>query len=95
MELEVKRVLFLHVNKTLTENQLFNSLVDIANNHDVAVVMDRVPPEYFGRFRNWIDHLPSLDKLIHVKSGPISIHEKNTLEAIRAWLDRHAGERDS
>jgi hypothetical protein len=95
MELEVKRALFLHVNKRLTENQLFNSLVDIANNHDVAVVMDRVPPEYLARFRNWIHHLPSLDTLIHVKSGPISIKEKNTLEAIRVWLDRHSAERDS
>ncbi len=95
MELEVKRAVSLHVKKKLTESQLFNSLVDIANNHDVAVVMDRVPPEYLGRFRNWIDHLPSLDTLIHVKSGPISIQEKNTLEAIRDWLDHHAGKRDS
>ena len=95
MELEVKRALFLHVNKGLTENQLFNRPVDIAGDHQVELVMARIPPEYLAMFRNWVKQLPSPDTLINLKSGAISQHEKDTLGAVRDWLDRHPGDHDS
>ena len=39
MGLEVKRALFLHRKKSITEGQLFNKLIDIAIDGEVELVM--------------------------------------------------------
>jgi hypothetical protein len=93
MNWSVKRDLYLHREKGLSELQLFNQLVDIAASDTIEGVMTSIPPNYLARFRQWIDRiLPSLDTLINLKTGPLSEHEKATIRAIAEWLDRHPAE---
>jgi hypothetical protein len=95
MGLAVKRILSLHEKSGLSEAQLFNRLVDLAGQDGVDCVMADLPPEYLTRFRDWIDHLPSLDTLLNPKAGPISEREKVTIRAIRKWLDCYPGGREA
>lgn len=92
MRVEIKRALFLHNEKGLTEAQLFNKFVDIAAGGEVEQVMADIPPEHLSRFRDWICRLPSSDTLINLKTGPISEREKDAIESILDWLDRHPDE---
>ena len=48
MGLEVKRALFLHRNKSITEAQLFNKFIDIAIDGKVRVGDARIPAEYLS-----------------------------------------------
>jgi hypothetical protein len=89
MRLEMKRALRLHKDKGLTEAQLFNRFVDLAADGKVEQVMADIPLEHSVRFREWVYRLPSTDVLINLKTGPISKREKDAIEAIRDWLDRH------
>jgi len=78
------------------EVHLFSQFVDYALTDPVEEVMTSIPPEYLPRFRDWIDGLlPGLDELIHLKSGPLSEHEKATYRAIAEWLDQHLGNDES
>ena len=95
MRVAVKRILFLHQKRGLSEAQSFNLLVDLAVQDGVDCVMADLPGEYLARFREWIDNLPSLDTLINLKSGPLSERDKSTIRAIRDWLDCHPGGRES
>ena len=92
MRLEIKRALFLHKEKGLTEAQLFNKFVDVAAGGNVDQVMADIPPEHLARFSEWVYRLRSSDTLINLKTGPISEREKDAIEAIGDWLDRHPGE---
>ena len=88
MNWSVKGLLVLHKKHGLSEIDLFNRIVDIAAADPLEGVMTSIPPEYLPRFRDWIDRLlPSLDTLIHIPSGPLSEHEKATIQAIAEWLD--------
>jgi hypothetical protein len=95
MRLEIKRALSLHKNKWLSETHLFNNFVDMVASAKVEEVMADIPPEYLSRFRAWVYGLPAPETLINLKTGPISEREKDAIEAIRDWLDRHAGEYES
>src|SRR5271157_2602253 len=94
MGLEVKRALFLHRKKSITEAQLFNKLIDIAIDGEVELVMRRVPAEYLGRFREWLDRLAPIETLRDLRTGAaVSEDEKETIRAIREWFHRHQEER--
>lgn len=94
MGLEVKRALFLHRNKSITEAQLFNKLIDIAIDGKVESVLRRVPAEYLSRFREWLDRLPPIETLRDLRTGSaVTEHEKDTIRAIREWFHRHQEER--
>ena len=95
MRLEIKRALFLHKDKGLTEAQLFNKFVDAAAAGNVEQVMADISREYLAHFREWVYRLPSSDTLINLKAGPISEREKDAIGAIRDWLDRHPGDCES
>jgi hypothetical protein len=95
MRVRVKRILYLHETHGLSKVDMFNKLIDMAAADGVDCVMADLPPEYRMRFHDWIDNLPPLDKLINVKSGPLSDRVKSTIRAIRDWLDCHAGGPDS
>ena len=96
MGLEVKRALFLHRSKSITEDRLFNMLVDIAAGGEVDSVLQRIPTGYLCRFREWLDHLAPIETLIDPRTGSgVSVQEKATIEAIRAWLREHEKERVS
>jgi len=94
MGLEVKRALFLHRNKSITEAQLFNKLIDIAIDGKVESVLRRVPAEYLSRFREWLDRLAPIETLRDLRTGSaVTEHEKDTIRAIREWFHRHQEER--
>jgi len=90
---EIRNLLSLSKRMLIPDVHLFNRFVDVALGDTVEGVMTSIPPEFLPRFRDWIDGVvPSLDKLIHLKSGPLSEREKATIRAMRAWLDRHPPE---
>ena len=95
MSLVIKRILSMHEKRGLSDAQSFNLLVDLAVQDGVDCVMADLPGEYLARFRDWIDDLPPLDTLIDLKSGPLSERDKSTIRAIRTWLERHPGGRES
>ena len=96
MGLEVKRALLLHSNKSLTEAQLFNKLIDLVMDGNVDSVLRRVPAEYLHRFSNWLDRLPPIETLRDVRTGAsLSEEEKKAIRAIREWFQEHQGERVS
>jgi hypothetical protein len=92
MNWSVKGLLIAHKKHGMSERELFNRIVDIADADALEGVMTSIPPEYLPRFRDWIQRLlPSLDTLIHIPSGPLTEHEKATIRAIAAWLDDRLG----
>jgi hypothetical protein len=93
MNRDVSRLIRVGSIVGLPDDHLFNRIIDIALGDSVEEVMKSVPPDYLARFRPWIDRmLPSLDRLINLKTGPLSEHEKATIRAIAEWLDRHPAE---
>ncbi len=93
MGLEVKRALFLHKNKSITEAQLFNKLIDIAIDSKVELVMRRVPAEYLSRFREWLDRLAPIESLRDLRTGcAVTEHEKDAIRAIQEWFHRREEE---
>src|SRR5271154_5901990 len=95
MRLEIKRALFLHKDKGLTEAQLFNKFVDVAAGGNVEQVMADIPREHLANFREWVSRPLPPDTLIHLKTGPIPDREKYATGAIRDWQDRHPGDCES
>jgi hypothetical protein len=94
MGLEFKRALFLHRNKSITEAQLFNKLMDIAIDGKVESVLRRIPAEYLCRFREWLDRLAPIETLRDVRTGSaVPKHEKEAIRAIREWFHQHQEER--
>lgn len=91
MGLEVRRAISLHERSLLSEDQLFNHLIDLAIGVDIERVMTRVPAGYLGRFRDWLDRQPPTETLIELRSGPVSREDRDAIVAIREWLNRHVG----
>jgi hypothetical protein len=91
MGLEVRRAISLHKNMFLTEDQLFNSLIDLAIDGGIDQVMARIPADYLVRFRDWLDRQPCTETLLDLRSGLVSKQDRDTVAAIREWLDRHIG----
>jgi hypothetical protein len=91
MNRDVKNLLRIHRFYHFAEVDLFSRFVAYALTDPVDDVMTSIPPEYWPRFRDWIDgFLPSLDELINLKrGGPLSEHEKATYRAIAEWLHQH------
>jgi hypothetical protein len=96
MNRDVKNLLRMHRFDHFPEADLFSRFVDYALTDPVEELMTSIPPEYWPRFRDWIDgFLPSLDELINLKTGPLSEHEKATIRALAEWLDQHLGKGES
>jgi hypothetical protein len=91
MGLEVRRAISLHEKKFLTEDQLFNGLIDLAIGGGVVQVMSRIPTDYAVRFRDWLDRQPRKESLLDLRSGLVSEQDRDTVVAIREWLDHHTG----
>jgi hypothetical protein len=91
MGLEVRRAISLHKNMVFTEDQLFNSLIDLTIGSGVDEVMARIPADYRVRFRDWLDRQPDTENLLDLRSGPVSKQDRDTVAAIREWLDGHTG----
>ncbi|HZW30092.1 MAG TPA: hypothetical protein VFF52_05250, partial [Isosphaeraceae bacterium] len=96
MNRSVKNLLRIHRFYQFTEAELFGRFVDYALTDPLEELMTSIPPEYWPRFRDWIDgFLPGLDEIIRLGSGPLSEHEKATIRAISDWLHRHLGQQES
>jgi hypothetical protein len=91
MGLEVKRAISLYEKKFFTEAQLFNSLIDLAIGSGVDEVMTRLPTDYLVRFRDWLDRQPRTETLLDLRSGRVSEQDRDTVAAIREWVDQHTG----
>ena len=97
MNRAVKNFLRIHRIYHFPEAHLFSRFIDYALTDPVEDVMTSIPPEYWPRFRDWIDgFLPHLDELINLKTGePLSDHRKATYLAIAEWLHQHVGQGES
>ena len=91
MGLEVRRAISLHKDMYITEDQLFNSLIDLAIGSGIDQVMARIPADYLVRFRDWLDRQPPTETLLDLRSGRVSKQDRDTVAAIRVWLDGHIG----